>query len=195
MFNYLAARGYFTSIGIDTLAQSDESFARMCNDIVAALNTPVSDQVIIYTDGACSGNPGPGGWGAVLMFGEHKKELSGSAADTTNNRMELLAAIQALSALKKPCMVDLYSDSAYLINAFAKGWLAAWQQNGWRKSDKKPVENQDLWEQLVVLTNKHSVNFVKVKGHADNPYNNRCDELAVAAYKALMQQTDEVSAA
>lgn len=189
MYNYLAARGYFTSIGIDTLAQSDESFARMCNDIVAALNTPISQQVIIYTDGACSGNPGPGGWGAVLMLGEHQKELSGSEQDTTNNRMELLAAIKALSALKKPCLVDLYSDSAYLINAFTKGWLAAWLKNGWKNAQKKQVENQDLWEQLLELTRKHSVNFVKVKGHADNEYNNRCDQLAVAAYKQLMQES------
>lgn len=139
--------------------------------------------VIIYTDGACSGNPGPGGWGAVLRFGQHKKELSGYEENTTNNRMEIMAAIQALEALKQPCVVDLYSDSAYLVNAWEKNWLVGWQRNGWRNSQKKPVENQDLWQRLLAVCAKHKVNWHKVKGHADNPWNNRCDELAVAEVK------------
>ncbi len=135
-------------------------------------------QVIIYTDGACSGNPGPGGWGAILMYGQRKLEISGYEAHTTNNRMELMAPIQALSRLKEPCEVWLYSDSAYLVNAFEKGWLENWQRRSWLKSDKKPVENQDLWKELLALAGRHSVKWIKVKGHADNPYNNRCDELA-----------------
>ncbi len=135
-------------------------------------------QVIIYTDGACSGNPGPGGWGAILMYGPKKLEISGYEAHTTNNRMELMAPIQALSRLKEPCEVRLYSDSTYLVNAFEKGWLENWQRHSWLKSDKKPVENQDLWKELLALAGRHSVKWIKVKGHADNPYNNRCDELA-----------------
>lgn len=140
-------------------------------------------KVVIYTDGACSGNPGPGGWGAVLQYGPSIKELSGYAAETTNNRMELTAAIRALAALKEPCTVDLYSDSAYLVNAWDKGWLASWQKNGWRTSQKKPVENQDLWQELLALCSLHTVSWHKVKGHADNRWNNRCDELAVAEVK------------
>lgn len=139
--------------------------------------------VVIYTDGACSGNPGPGGWGAVLQYGASMKELSGYEAETTNNRMELLAAIMALAALKEPCEVDLYSDSAYLVNAWKKGWLAGWQKNGWQTAQKKPVENQDLWQRLLQLTARHKVTWHKVKGHADNRWNNRCDELAVAEVK------------
>ncbi|MBR6220349.1 MAG: ribonuclease HI [Clostridia bacterium] len=135
-------------------------------------------QVVIYTDGACSGNPGPGGWGAILMYGEKKLEISGYEAHTTNNRMELMAPIQALSRLKEPCIVRLYSDSAYLVNAFEKRWLDSWQRHNWLKSDKKPVENQDLWQALLKLAGIHKISWIKVKGHADNPYNNRCDELA-----------------
>ena len=141
--------------------------------------------ITIYTDGACSGNPGPGGWGAVLILGQYKKELSGAEKETTNNRMELTAAIMALSALKKPCHVELFSDSAYLVNAFNNDWIKNWQKNGWRNSQKKPVENKDLWEKLVMLTANHEVAFVKVKGHADNKWNNRCDKLAVAACETL----------
>jgi len=140
-------------------------------------------RVIIYTDGACSGNPGPGGWGAVLMFNQIRKEMSGFDAATTNNRMELTAAIAALNALKEPCQVELYSDSAYLINAFQQKWLVNWQKRNWVKSDKKPVENQDLWKELVRLTQLHSVTWIKVKGHASNKENNRCDELATGAIK------------
>lgn len=140
-------------------------------------------QVTIYTDGACSGNPGPGGWGAVLMYGAARKELSGYEENTTNNRMEITAAIRALSALKEPCEVALFTDSAYLCNAFLQGWLRSWQKNGWKKADKKPVENRDLWEALLQETGRHAVTFHKVKGHADNEHNNRCDALATGEIK------------
>ena len=135
-------------------------------------------KVVIYTDGACSYNPGPGGWGAILMYGDYKKEISGNEKDTTNNRMELMAVIKALSALKEPCEVELFSDSAYVVNSLTEGWVGQWSFNGWKTADKKPVKNQDLWEELIRLTEVHSVKFVKVKGHADNEYNNRCDKLA-----------------
>ncbi len=135
-------------------------------------------KVTIYTDGACSRNPGPGGWGAILKFGPHTKEISGFEPETTNNRMELTAAVKALEALKEPCNVTLCSDSAYLVNAFQEGWFRKWELNGWKTSNKGPVENQDLWKQLLGLTGKHKVTWIKVKGHADNEYNNRCDQLA-----------------
>ena len=138
-------------------------------------------EVTIYTDGACSGNPGPGGWGAVLMYGEHRREISGGDAHTTNNRMELTGPIEALELLKQPCKVRLYSDSAYLVNAFNQHWIANWQRNGWQTSQKKPVENKELWQRLLELCRTHEVEFIKVKGHADNAENNRCDELARAA--------------
>ncbi|WP_134699867.1 ribonuclease HI [Ammoniphilus sp. YIM 78166] len=137
--------------------------------------------VMIYTDGACSGNPGPGGWGAILMSGTHKKEISGGEKVTTNNRMELQAAIEALKALKEPCNVKLHSDSAYLVNCFQQGWYKGWMKNGWKNSKKQPVENQDQWKELLELMKIHQVEYIKVKGHADNEFNNRCDELAVAA--------------
>lgn len=136
------------------------------------------EEVIIYTDGACSGNPGPGGWGTILMCGENKKELSGGSKDTTNNIMEITAVIEGLKALKKPCKVQLYSDSAYVVNAFNQKWIYGWMKNGWRTSNKEPVKNKELWEELYALTKIHEVTFIKVKGHADNEYNNRCDELA-----------------
>ena len=142
-------------------------------------------QIEIYTDGACSGNPGPGGWGAILMYKGHKKELSGYADDTTNNRMELLAAIEALNALTEPCDVRLYTDSAYLCDAFNKRWLQAWQRNGWVTSKKDPVLNRDLWEKLLELSAIHSLTLLKVAGHADNEYNNRCDALARGAITAM----------
>ena len=135
-------------------------------------------EVTIYTDGACSGNPGPGGWGAILIYREQRLELSGYEARTTNNRMELLAPIQALSRLKEPCAVKVYSDSAYLVNAFRQHWLENWVKRNWIKIDKKPVENQDLWKEILAFTQKHQIEWIKVKGHADNPLNNRCDELA-----------------
>ena len=140
-------------------------------------------KVTIYTDGACSGNPGPGGWGAVLMFKENKKEISGSKQNTTNNIMEITAVIKALKLLKYPCEVDLYSDSAYVVNAFEKGWLKNWLKNDWKTANKQPVKNKELWQELYELTQMHSVKFIKVKGHADNEYNNRCDELATSAIK------------
>lgn len=136
--------------------------------------------VSIYTDGACSGNPGPGGWGAVLCYNGAERELSGGEAQTTNNRMELTGVISALQALKEPCIVELYSDSKYVIDALEKGWAWGWRKKGWIKSDKKPALNSDLWETLLLLTQKHEVHYHWVKGHADNEYNNRCDSLAVA---------------
>ena len=136
--------------------------------------------VTIYTDGACSGNPGPGGYGAILMYGSHKKELSGGEAMTTNNRMELLGVITALKALNRPCTVDLYTDSQYVVNAIEKGWAKKWQANGWMRNKKEKALNPDLWQQLLDLLEKHSVTFHWVKGHAENAFNNRCDELAVA---------------
>ena len=140
-------------------------------------------QVELYTDGACSGNPGPGGWGAILIFKGIEKELSGGEASTTNNRMELTAVIEGLSALKESCIVELYSDSKYVIDGLSKGWAASWRAKGWRKADKKPALNPDLWEELLNLTEKHQMRYHWVKGHAENPYNNRCDELAVAESK------------
>jgi len=142
-------------------------------------------KVTIYTDGACSGNPGPGGWGAILMYGGHTKELSGGAAETTNNRMELTAVIQALELLKEPCIVELYSDSKYVIDALEKGWAKSWKARGWVKGDKKPALNPDLWERLLALCQRHQMNCHWVKGHASNSYNNRCDELAVAESRKL----------
>lgn len=138
-------------------------------------------RVLLYTDGACSGNPGPGGWGAILIYGEIKKELSGGKTSTTNNRMELTAVIEGLKRLKFPCIVDIYSDSAYTVNAFQEGWVRNWEKGGWIKADKKPVLNADLWQELISLVRKHQVTFHKVKGHSDNKLNNRCDELARAA--------------
>jgi len=140
-------------------------------------------EVIIYTDGACSGNPGPGGWAAYLEFNGKTKTISGGEVRTTNNRMELTAAIMALKALKRPCRAVIHSDSALLVNAFTKGWIENWQRKGWRKADKKPVENQDLWKELLASKNGHEVIWQKVKGHADNEINNLVDELAVAESK------------
>ena len=134
--------------------------------------------VRIYTDGACSGNPGPGGWAAILIYQEVEKEIAGFVEETTNNRMELTAALEGLKALKQPCRVGLYTDSAYVHNAFTKGWTISWELNGWKTAKKDPVENQDLWKLLIHYAKNHEVTWHKVKGHADNPYNNRCDELA-----------------
>ncbi len=135
-------------------------------------------EIEIYTDGACSGNPGPGGWAAILQYNDVEKVLSGGERLTTNNRMELLSAIEALRALKTPCSVNLYSDSAYLINAMTQGWLAKWAHNQWRTAGKDEVKNQDLWQALLELSAIHRINWVKVKGHADNERNNRCDAVA-----------------
>lgn len=143
--------------------------------------------ITLYTDGACSGNPGPGGWGAILAWEGHEKELSGGERSTTNNRMELTAVIRGLEALKEPCVVELYSDSKYVIDALEKGWARSWQKRGWVKSDKKPALNPDLWERLLELTEVHTVRCHWVKGHAENPRNNRCDELAVSEWKRLKE--------
>ncbi len=143
------------------------------------------DKVTIYTDGACSGNPGPGGWGAILMYGNNKKEIFGSKKDTTNNVMELTAALEALRLLKYPCEVTLYSDSAYLVNGFCNGWIYNWKKNNWKTANKEPVKNQEIWEALYAMTKTHKITFIKVKGHSDNEYNNRCDELAREAIKKI----------
>lgn len=137
-------------------------------------------QVTIYTDGACSGNPGPGGWAAILRYRDIEREMSGGEAMTTNNRMELLGVINALRALKEPCVVELWSDSKYVIDALSKGWAGSWRARGWKKADKKPALNVDLWEILLPLTEKHEMHYHWVKGHGENAYNNRCDALAVA---------------
>ena len=136
--------------------------------------------VELFTDGSCSGNPGPGGWGAIVRYGQHEKELSGGDAHTTNNRMELSAVIAGLEALKEPCAVTLTRDSKYVCEAITKGWARSWKKNGWRKSDKSPALNADLWERLLALLDVHSVTVVWVKGHAGHPENERCDRLAVA---------------
>ena len=135
-------------------------------------------QVNLYTDGACSYNPGPGGWAAILEYKGKEKELSGYDAETTNNRMELSAVIQGLTALKTPCEVNIYTDSAYVLNGFEKGWIYNWMKNGWKNAAKKPVENQDLWKALIAQTNIHKVTWIKVKGHSGHEYNERCDTLA-----------------
>ena len=143
--------------------------------------------VTVYTDGACSGNPGPGGWGAVLVYNGKEKELSGGEKSTTNNRMELMAAISALEALKEPCRVELYSDSKYLVDAIEKNWLENWIKRGWKKADKSPVLNPDLWQRLIEASRPHQVIYHWVKGHAGHSYNERCDRLAVAQTEAHSQ--------
>ncbi len=143
-------------------------------------------KVIIYTDGACKGNPGPGGYAAVLIYGDRQKRISGGEKSTTNNRMELSAVIYALAALKEPCEVELHSDSQYFIGAMTQGWLEDWQARGWRKADKKPVLNQDLWERIIAETSRHTMTYVWVRGHNGDEYNELCDTLAVAAAEAQM---------
>ena len=144
-------------------------------------------EIDLYTDGACSGNPGPGGWAAILKYGNHVKELEGSMPQTTNNRMELFAVISGLGALKEPCRVRVHSDSTYVVDAFNKKWVDNWQQNGWKTADKKPVENQDLWRLLLLTMRRHQVSFHKVPGHANHAENNRCDALAKAAIQSLVK--------
>ena len=145
------------------------------------------EKIVIYTDGACSGNPGPGGWGAILMYKDHKKEISGGNKETTNNIMEITAVIEALKLVKEnfEAKIEIYSDSAYVVNAFNNGWIYNWRKNNWKTASKEPVKNKELWEELYNLTKKHKVNFIKVKGHSDNEYNNRCDELARNAIKDI----------
>lgn len=148
----------------------------------------------IFTDGACSGNPGPGGWAAILRYGEHEKEISGNASRTTNNRMEVTALIGALGELKQPCIVHVYSDSAYLVNAFNEHWIDNWKRKGWKNSEGKPVENQDLWQLLLLSIRKHcaGIYFHKVKGHADHPENIRCDALARAEIKNFYEKNPDL---
>lgn len=143
-------------------------------------------KVTIYTDGACSGNPGPGGWGAVLICDDIKKEISGAKQNTTNNIMEMTAVLEALKMLKYECEVKIYSDSAYVVNAFNQGWIYNWRKNNWKTANKEPVKNRELWEELYDLTKKHKTEFIKVKGHSDNELNNRCDFLATSAIKELL---------
>lgn len=140
-------------------------------------------EVKVYTDGACSGNPGPGGWGAILIWNGREKEISGGTSKTTNNRMEMQAVIEAFKSLKKPCIVRIHSDSSLIINAFRKGWIKNWQSRGWKKADKKPVENRDLWEKMLKVMEPHEVRWIKVKGHSGDKYNDRADRLAVEASK------------
>ena len=142
-------------------------------------------KVSVYTDGACSGNPGNGGYCAILLYNGIEKIVSGFMKDTTNNQMELLAVIEGLKALKEPCEVDLYSDSQYVVDAFNKGWLETWKNNNFKLSNNKPVKNVELWKSLILLCEEHKVNFIKVKGHSDNEYNNRCDKIAVSEYKKI----------
>ncbi|TNE73435.1 ribonuclease HI [bacterium] len=142
-------------------------------------------EVIIYTDGACSGNPGPGGWAAYLEFNGKSKTISGSDKETTNNRMEMMAVIKALQALKKPCLVNIHSDSALIINAFTQNWIGNWIRKGWKKADNKPVENKDLWEEMLSVMEKHQVKWTKVKGHSTDEKNNLVDKLAVEASKSV----------
>ena len=146
--------------------------------------------VDIYTDGACRGNPGRGGWGAILVYDGHEKELSGGEPHTTNNRMELMAAIAALRALKVPCDVTLTSDSRYLVDGIEKGWAVGWRARGWKKADKSPALNPDLWGELLDLLDKHEVTFVWIKGHDGHPENERCDKLAVAEWKKLQENSN-----
>ena len=141
----------------------------------------------IYTDGACSGNPGVGGYCAILMYNGAEKVVSGYELETTNNRMELLAVIKGLEALKETCMVNVYSDSQYVVDAFLQNWVFSWQQNGWKTAGKKAVKNPDLWLRLLELYNVHEVTFIKVKGHSDNEFNNRCDKIAVSEYKKVQE--------
>ncbi len=143
--------------------------------------------VDLYTDGACSYNPGPGGWGCVLIYGKNQKQISGGVNSTTNNRMEIFAVIQGLRALKTACEVTVYSDSAYVVNAINQGWLENWQKNNWKNASKDPVKNTDLWKLLLMEMSDHKCNFVKVKGHADNEYNNLCDKLATTEIKKLIE--------
>ena len=141
------------------------------------------EKVVIYTDGACSGNPGPGGWGTILMYKNVKKEISGNMEQTTNNIIEITAVIEGLKLLKYECEVEIYSDSAYVVNAFNNHWIEGWRKKNWINSSKEPVKNKELWQELYNLTKQHNVKFIKVKGHSDNEYNNRCDELARLAIK------------
>ena len=143
-------------------------------------------KVLLYTDGACSGNPGPGGYGAILIYNNIEKEISGAEKETTNNKMEIMAVLKGLEMLKEPCEVIVYSDSAYVVNTVDKGWIYSWKKNNWKKADKSKVKNVELWEEMLRLMQIHDVTFVKVKGHSTNEYNNRCDALAVEARESIV---------
>lgn len=151
-------------------------------------------EVTLYTDGACSGNPGPGGWGAILVYGTREKSLSGGEEHTTNNRMELTAVIRGLEALKEPCSVEIVSDSSYVVRAIEEKWLASWMKNGWRNSQKKPVPNQDLWNLLLLQLDRHVTRFTWIKGHAGHPYNERCDKMAVEESRKFPATPTDLSA-
>lgn len=148
-------------------------------------------KVKIYTDGACSYNPGPGGWGAILMFKNKKKEISGGAEHTTNNKMEITAVLEALYQLKEKCKVELYSDSAYVINAFQQDWISKWQARNWKNSKGEPVVNREMWEKLIELNQYHKITWIKVKGHSDNEFNNRCDELARMEVDKILENSSK----
>lgn len=180
--NALQGCGYYAAITI--IGRIDPGACIGSRRNIQVQNKAGVKEITIYTDGACSGNPGPGGWAAILVFGEHEREISGFEPRTTNNRMELRAAVEALAALKEPCRVRLHTDSAYLHRAFTDGWLGRWQQNGWKTASKKPVENQDLWRRLLEVSREHDVEWVKVKGHASDEMNNRVDRLAVQVMRA-----------
>ncbi len=175
--------------GLSNIHKSDLLSQDACNrrDILELERKTVD----IYTDGACSGNPGVGGWCAILLYKGHEKLISGYDKHTTNNRMEVFAAIQGIGQLKEPCNVNLYSDSAYLVNAINNGWLSQWQRNSWRAADKKEVKNIDLWRALLAKMSKHTVNFIKVKGHSDNEYNNKCDQNARREIEAYVKTYGE----
>lgn len=169
----------------------DKTYKRILSSIakiaIIVYNLVMKKKVEIYTDGACSGNPGIGGWGVVMLYKSHRKEVSGAEQSTTNNRMELNAIIQGLKLLKEPCTVTIYSDSAYSVEPFLQGWINGWIMRGWRTASKDEVKNVDLWKELLSLMQIHEVSFVKVKGHADNELNNRCDALARGAIKELQK--------
>lgn len=152
-------------------------------------------KVYIYTDGSCKFNPGPGGWGAILVYGTAERELSGGEEETTNNRMELTAAIMALRALKEPCLVHLCSDSKYVIDGLEQGWAASWRSRGWRRADKSPAQNPDLWEELLNEASRHEIEYEWVKGHAGHPYNERCDAMAQAEADKYKEHTPETGCA
>ncbi len=162
---------------------------RLTSIALQVRRTKYLKKVDVFTDGSCLGNPGPGGWGAILRYNGYEKEIFGSQPVTTNNRMELIAVIEALKLLKEPCKITIYSDSKYLCDAILKGWAKKWQSNGWRRSDKSPALNSDLWGELLALIDKHNVEIVWVKGHAGHPENERCDKLAVSAAAKASQRS------
>jgi len=181
IITYFRVLRTYNNVNFNVLAEFDPQDKELLLNYLnnTSKETINNKKVIIYTDGACSGNPGAGGWASIMLSGDKEKRISGGEANTTNNRMELLAVIKGLESLKKECEVEVYSDSAYIVNAFELGWLENWKANGWKNSSKELVKNVDLWQMLDVLVQKHKVHFCKVKGHADDYYNNLCDKMAV----------------